>query len=77
MKRSVFQTKDVVPSAFVAKSGWQDLNLRPRAPETRALRWLSYTLKMAEGVGFEPTHGLLNRQVPYRLAIPQKSSKNG
>ena len=27
------------------KSGWQDSNLRPRAPGARALRKLSYTLK--------------------------------
>jgi hypothetical protein len=41
------------------KSGRQDLNLRPRAPEARALRKLSYALKIPEG--FEPTHRSLNR----------------
>jgi hypothetical protein len=55
------------------KSGRQDLNLRPRAPEARALRKLSYALKMAEGVGFEPTHRSLNRRVPYQLGYPSSN----
>jgi hypothetical protein len=57
------------------KSGRQDLNLRPRASEARALRKLSYALKIAEGVGFEPTHRSLNRRVPYRLGYPSSNVK--
>lgn len=56
------------------QSEWQDLNLRPHGPEPCALHKLSYTPKLAEGVGFEPTHRSLNRRVPYRLAIPHRNS---
>jgi hypothetical protein len=61
---------DVVPSAFAAKSEWQELNLRPHGPEPCALHLSELHSEKAKGVGFEPTHRSLNRPSALPLGYP-------
>lgn len=52
----------------ISKSGWEDLNLQPRAPKARTLP-LSYTLKLAPRRGLEPrTLDLTGRYSAIELA---------